>query len=328
MNLTEYMSDLLDIEWEGHDLLTKRLLFDVTTKLYDIINNQLPLVEKICTDPSVPVLELRKIVSNNTGKMPCGNRTTIINKWKSMVSLYLPDFDREIVEPNFSSEDPSCSEFICCVSKDIETDWWVTNSGDTISGEALKGIVKSGRTLLHPLTKKKIKYAFLNTEKMLRLRRWAEKNYPDLNDIYNDKYIHVPMKENLALSLDRSSRINALTATSSFKSILLLLTKQRSKKLPLSILIDNNLNHCLSECDNLPMIVKLNSDTVPTSVPTSSSISTSVLATSGVTGRIRPHTSIRSTNNPYNLSSFTADSIADSVADSVADALSTMRSRF
>ncbi len=241
-------------DWQGSELVSERLLSDITEALYEIVTNHVPLVKKMASDPTQSVYPLRDIMKKWTGSIVCGNRERVINQWKSMISLYLPDFDEEIVTLDYKSIP---NEFICPVTNLIETDWWVTNSGDSISGECLKGIFKSGRTVTHPITKMLVKYVFLNKEKMLRLRSWAKENYPDLNDIYNDKYIHIPNMDNLAICTDRITTRNFSYNVTGFKSLLLLLKKPRSKKLPLSVLLDKSLDHKFGIEDNLPIIVEI-----------------------------------------------------------------------
>ena len=247
----------------GSKMINTEILTKLALDLHNIVNIHLPVAREIMYDITVPVSKLRSIIYNWSGDTVCGSRYNVVRTWYYMVKSHLDnmsiEFDyHDVVDFTYDDRDEETTQYICPVQKEIAVDWWTTNTGDSISGHALKGILKNGRTIVHPITGRPIKYAFLNREKMINLRRWARINYPDLLDKYNDMYIHLPTCSNCGISFTRPSRYS-LTSTNphDFLELQKLLSKGRSSELPLSVLIDPTLNHEYLHVPKQPIIVPL-----------------------------------------------------------------------
>ena len=261
--------DLTELEQidVGTNLFNNEILNKLALDLHNIINIHLPIVREIMDDITLPVSKLRTIIYDWSGDMVCGSRYNVIRTWYYMVKSHLDSMTikidyRNIVDFTYDDKDEETTQYICPVQKEIAVDWWITNTGDSISGHALKGILKNGRTIVHPITGRPIKYAFLNREKMINLRRWASINYPDLLDKYNDMYVHIPTTDNCGISFTRPNRYSITSpGTNDFHDLQKLLCKGRSSELPLSVLIDPTLNHEYLHIPRQSIIIPLRQST-------------------------------------------------------------------
>jgi hypothetical protein len=252
------LDNMIDPDWKGAKYINSKLLKTMSDNLNVIHTVHLPLVKRIAEDVTVPVYELRELIDKWSGKFICGNRYHVVKTWYYMVETYLLDMKihfnyHDMSELLIDHKDITGTQYICPISKTIESDWWITDTGDSLTGAALKGLVNSGRTIVHPITGRAIGHAFLNREKMLMYKDWAEKNYPDLNDIYNDMYIYIPECSDCAVSFYNGRYDSNAIKFIDVKSLLL---KGRSRDLPLSVLIDPSLNHEYTRIPNLPIIIK------------------------------------------------------------------------
>ncbi len=240
--------------------INNEFLEQIAFKLDVVKNKHVPVVEKLMKDVTYPIYDFRVMINEFSGHFISGSRYEVIRSWHYLVKHYLEGMNIKIdyhdtEEFDYDDSDSEITQYICPVEKEIATDWWITDAGDSITGNTLKGIAKSGRTPLHPITRRKIRFAFLNREKMLNMKKWAEINYPDLNDYYNDRYIHIPDVPCCAIYCKNNSNRYTYDTPTGFYNIDKLLLKGRANQLPLSVLIDNRMNHEFINMPALPILI-------------------------------------------------------------------------
>ncbi len=140
---------------------------------------ELAIARDACTKSRVDLRALVRRVSS-TGVVVFEGRKELLGRWFLAARHLLRD---DVRLPAFSLEDPSdhpsLEPYFCPATRCIEVDWWLTETGGDVSGPALVGMLKAGRTLKDPVTNTPFESVVFNMSRHLAAKAALSAIQPD-----------------------------------------------------------------------------------------------------------------------------------------------------